>query len=127
MRVFKISGESVPVEHWALHKEEKKLIIGHVAVALESYVRDSQTVINITRNGKGECVMGLDGKAGYVADIEIPQREYEYINIEEEAPENEDDGGISEKKILTARVPVPLDISAVVLKLWPLPEKKQGA
>jgi hypothetical protein len=96
-----------------------------LVIDLESLVGDSQTVINITRNGKGECIIGLGGKAGYVADIEIPQREYEYTTVEEELSPESSDGEEAEKKLETKRAPLPLDLSAVVLKLWPLPETEK--
>jgi hypothetical protein len=113
MQIFKVS-EGSKFATYTLNEKKKKLTVEGVIIDLESEVQDCQTLINITRTLDGQCVRGLDGKAGYVADIEIPPREY----VIEEAPvehggEGNTMGGASTK------TPLPLDLKKVVLRLWP--------
>jgi hypothetical protein len=107
MQVFKVSEGSKFTEY-SLDNSTKKLTIEGIIIDLEASSLDScQNILNITRNSDGTCVLGLEGKAGYVADIEIPPRQYRYETTGE---------GDDEK---TDRIPVPLDLNTVVLKLWP--------
>jgi len=108
MQVFKVSeGDKYP--EFSLDKKKKILKVENVKIDLEGAVKDGcQNVLYITRNCcDGTCVPGLDGKAGYVADIEIPQRQYR----------QETTGEGDQEKIID--IPVPLDLDTVVLKLWP--------
>jgi hypothetical protein len=107
MQVFKVS-EGSKFAKYALNEKNKKLTIEGIVIELEKVtLEDCKNVLNITRNQDGSCVLGLDGKAGYVADIEIPPRQYRY----ETTGEGED--AKTEKKA------IPLDLNTVVLKLWP--------
>lgn len=106
MQVFKVS-EGERFASYNLSLEEKILTVEGVSIDLEAEVRDCQTLIAITRATEGGFVRGLDGKAGYVADIEIPPREYWF----EETGEGE--------AMTTERRAIPLDLNAVVLRLWP--------
>jgi hypothetical protein len=106
VQVFKVSdGENFA--SYDLNLEEKVLTVGGISIDLESEVQDCQTLITITRTKDGDFVRGLDGKAGYVADIEIPPREYRF----EETGEGAD--------IATERTALPLDLNVVILRLWP--------
>jgi hypothetical protein len=107
MQVFKVSEGSKFAEY-ALNEKKKKLTIEGIVIELEKVTLDDcKNILNITRNTDGLCVLGLEGKAGYVADIEIPPRQYRYETTGE---------GEEEK---TEKIPVPLDLNTVVLKLWP--------
>jgi hypothetical protein len=115
MQVFTVSqGPVYPV--YELVESTKKLTVEGVVVDLEgSTLDDCQNILNITRNGDGSCVLGLEGKAGYVADIEIPPRQYRY----ETRGEGEEER--------TEKIHLPLDLNTVVLKLWPYgTEEKQS-
>jgi hypothetical protein len=106
MQVFHVAdGSAYPV--YSLNESKKELVIENVVIDLEKETGDDQNIINITRKSNGECVIGLEGKNGYVADIEIPPRQYRF----EETGEGED------KK--TEKISLPLDLNTVVLKLWP--------
>ena len=107
MQVFKVS-EGAKYPEFSLNQKKKILTVEGVTIDLREQVMDGcQNVLYVTRNSDGTCVLGLEGKAGYVADIEIPQRQYGY----ETTGENED--------ATTEQIPLPLDLDAVVLKLWP--------
>jgi hypothetical protein len=106
MQVFRVS-EGSNFASYNLNLQEKILTVEGVSIDLEAEVQDCQTVINITRTPGGDFVRGLDGKAEYVADIEIPPRDYRF----EEIGEGEN--------IATERIALPLDLNVVVLRLWP--------
>jgi hypothetical protein len=107
MQVFKVS-EGTKFAEYTLNEKERKLTIEGIVIELEKVTLDDcKNILNITRSPDGSCVLGLDGKAGYVADIEIPPRQYRY----ETAGEGEEEK--------TEKIPVPLDLNTVVLKLWP--------
>lgn len=74
---------------------------------LEKYERDDPMHIDVCRDEFGCLCMGLATR--YVAQIDIPAREYNYIETEAE-DENEN------KK--TEKVAVPFDIDNVTLTLW---------
>jgi hypothetical protein len=102
-----VAGSNLPT--WSLNEKKKKLTVEGVVVDLEESVRDCQTIINIT-NDNGKAVLGLGGKNGYIADIEIPPREYEFTET-----------GTGTAKVST-KTPLPLDVATVTLKLWPFGE-----
>lgn len=112
MQVFKVSEGSKFAEY-NLDEKSKKLTIENITIDLEDAVKDDcLNVLTITRSCCGPCVLGLDGKAGYVADIEIPPRQFRHETTGE---------GDEEK---TQRIPLPLDLNTVVLKLWPYGTEK---
>jgi hypothetical protein len=106
MQVFHVSeGPAYPA--YSLNEKKKKLTVEGLIIDLEKETKDDQNIINITKGDNGEFILGLGGKKGYVADIEIPPRQYRF----EETGEGED--------AVTNKIPVPLDLNTVVLKLWP--------
>jgi hypothetical protein len=110
MQVFKVSEGSTAAAY-TLNEKEKKLVIGDIVIDIESEVQDCQSLITITRGADGRFIRGLEGKAGYVADIEIPPREY---TVEEsDAGDGGDTAGSP-----SVRTPLPLDLKKVVLRLW---------
>lgn len=107
MQVYYVSeGQQFPV--WSL--EGKRLTVEGITIDLEAEMQDCQNVITITKNSDGSCGIGLAGKSGYVADIEIPPVEYQ-----------EEVTGEGDEKEVRIRA-LPLDIDTVVLKLWPVNE-----
>lgn len=108
MQIFYVA-EGSSYANFSLNEKKKKLTVENIVIDLEaSVLDDSKNVINITRNCcDGSCMLGLDGKAGYVADIEIPPRQYEYKTT-----------GKGEDAV-TEKIPLPLDLNTVVLNLWP--------
>jgi len=101
--------EGTAVAPYSLDEETKVLKVAGVEIDLAAAEADSQTILNIT-NDDGTPILGLEGKNGYIADVEIPPRRYETV-------EEEGDNGEPQTK----SVPLSLDTKAVVLKLWPYP------
>jgi hypothetical protein len=123
MQVFKVSDGSGFADY-SVDETKKELSIGGVVINLEDEVQDCQTLITITRAADGRFIRGLEGKAGYVVDIEIPPREYviEESEVPEETGESnsgESGGGNTMGNTVTTRRALPLDIKKVVLRLWP--------
>jgi hypothetical protein len=114
MQVFHVvEGQAYPDFTLDTKRGKKKLTIAGVEIDLETVVLDDcQNVLNITMEKDGSCVLGLEGKAGYVADIIIPPREFKYKTT------GEGDEAATEK------IPQGLDTNTVVLKLWPITNER---
>lgn len=83
------------------------LSIGDIPIDLEAAQEDQEVILTYSRCG------------GYIAEVLIPPRRYETVEI---ADEVQDEG---EQKTHTESVPVPLDVQCVVLKLWPMGERAE--
>lgn len=82
---------------------------------LEKYERDDDQFIDICENENFALAMGLGRK--YVAQIEIPARQYKEV-VKKEDVENEE--GVVESKETTTKEPVGFNINNVTLNLWGL-------
>ncbi|MDR1903757.1 MAG: hypothetical protein LBQ88_15930 [Treponema sp.] len=97
------------------------LTIGGITVDLEAEQEDQEVIITFSDHN-GMIHRGMMPCCRYVAEVIIPPRRYELIEVENTSI-NEDDG--EEKEMdeepgrHTENVPVSLDIDSVVLKLWP--------
>lgn len=91
-----------------------KLTLGddELTLNLARYERDDASHIDVCRDRYGDLIMGvIPGVAdNYVAQVDIPPREYDYI------ADGVDDNG-NPKEIPT---PLPFDISKCTLTLWAL-------
>lgn len=92
-----------PHVDWSL--EGNTLTIGdEIVLDLEEERRDTQRILDICRAGDGLTVGMAEG---YVASILIPPIQYEEVVIENGTEEGE-----------SGKIPLPLEIAAVELKLW---------
>ncbi len=112
MRIVRMV-EGAAVAEYSLDEASKVLTIEGVSIDLAGAEADCQTILNVT-NDEGTAILGLGGKKGYIADVEIPPRRYE--NVEEEV-----DG-----KTVVKSAALPLDLNAVLLKLWPFPVESEN-
>jgi hypothetical protein len=93
------------------------LTVGGIPVDLETEQGDQEVIITFS-NHEGMIHRGMMPCCEYVADLIIPPRKYETVEVENERGEDEDaDEG---PKTHMESVPVPLDLDSVVLKLWPV-------
>jgi hypothetical protein len=83
------------------------LTIGGVTIDLAAEQGEQETIINLGRCN-GEVHRGLMPCCVYVAEVVIPPRRYEGVDVEGEGGETQ-----------TVAAPVPLDTGSVVLRLWP--------
>ena len=82
-----------------------------LTINLAKREKDSKEHIDICSDKEGDLVIGAAAGRMYVAEIDIPERRYESVIIEEEGEEPREE--------LT---PVPLDMNTVTLTLWSIEE-----
>ena len=87
--------------------------------------RDDPVHIDICMDIYDELVIGAAAGRRYVAEIDIPARQYEYpetVTVGEELNEPSGEGGEFPDEG-EAPVPIPLDMDTVTLSLWALEEE----
>jgi hypothetical protein len=99
-------------------QEGVNLTIGGISVDLEAEQGDQEVIITFS-NHEGMIHRGMMLCCEYVADVIIPPRKYETVEVENE--HGEDEGEADEKPgTHTESVPVALDLDSVMLRLWPV-------
>ena len=92
-----------------------------LTINLAKREQDWPVHIDICSDADGELVIGAAAGRRYVAEIDIPARQYEIIPAEVEsdpeptAPGDEDE---SPEEPSEQRVPIPLNMANVTLSLW---------
>ncbi|GHV79182.1 hypothetical protein AGMMS49944_09730 [Spirochaetia bacterium] len=105
--------------------EEKILTIGGVAIDLEAEEGDQEKIITLG-SCNGMVHRGLMPCCIYVADVIIPPRKYEPVEVEGPASSNAGGGNSDEEQETHIEmVPVPLNTDIVTLRLWPLEDVPQ--
>ncbi|MDR1902874.1 MAG: hypothetical protein LBQ88_11405 [Treponema sp.] len=107
------------------------LTIGDIELDLAEEQQDQEIVIPFG-TCEGVIHRGLMPCCSYVAEVVIPPRRYEIVEVPDEPGIGTVSSGGTKKKdeepgTHTENVPLPLDIDSVVLKLWPIvdmPEEK---
>jgi hypothetical protein len=112
------------------------LIIGGengVIVDLEAEESDNEVVISFCQcNGTVHRGLMPQTNCAYIAEIIIPPRRYEDMEVENEnaAPQDEDEFPLEEngeeQLTHTERIPVPLDIESVKIKVWPVEAQEEN-
>ena len=102
--VNKNEGEKIPYEQ----NGNKVCFDDDLTINLAKREEDEAVHIDICYDGDGALVVGAAAGRRYVAEIDIPAREY--TETEEETEEGE--------QTQTRRDPVPLDMDKVTLTLW---------
>jgi hypothetical protein len=102
--------------------EEAILTIGGIAVDLEAEQEDQEVIIAFSDHN-GMIHRGMMPCCNYAAEVIIPSRRYETVEVDG-PPANAFSGGKKgDKEEVPAThmetVPVPLDLDSVILKLWP--------
>ncbi len=109
--VNKNEGEKIPYEQ----NGNKLCFDDDLSINLAKREEDDAVHIDICFDGDGALVVGAAAGRRYVAEIDIPAREY--IETEDEAEEEE------QRK--TRREPVPLDMDKVTLTLWAIGKENE--
>jgi hypothetical protein len=102
--------------------EEAILTIGDIPVNLEAEQGEQEVIITFS-NHEGMIHRGMMPCCEYVADVIIPPRKYETVEVEDERGKDDED---EKPKTHTESVPVPLDMNSVTLKLWPLAAQSEN-
>lgn len=102
--------EKTPGTHIEYETTSKSIVFGDddLSINLKNREKDEKVVIDICTDTNGELTMGTAAGLKYVAQVEIPARQYT-----EEAGEPDEDGNPT-----TAQVAVPFDIDNCTLYLW---------
>jgi hypothetical protein len=104
------------------------LVIAGIPVNLEEEQGDQEVIITFAAcNGKVH--RGMMPCCEYVADVIIPPRKYEMVEVEGPgsgtAGSGNDNDQDEEAATHTETVPVPLDLDSVTLRLWPVVEQSE--
>lgn len=110
-----------PGNHISYEMTSKSIIFGDedLSINLKNRERDEKVLIDICSDINGELTMGTAAGLNYVAQVEIPARQY----IEEEKenpaydPETEQGTEAAREKIIE-RTPVAFDIENCTVYLW---------
>jgi hypothetical protein len=111
--------------------EENLLLIGDVIVDLAEEEQDQEVIISFG-SSNGAVHRGLKPGCAYVAEVIIPPRKYETVEVEGSGSgtagsgESGADGEDEEPAMYTETMPVPLDTDSVTLKLWPAAERSEA-
>jgi hypothetical protein len=109
------------------------LTIGGVALDLAAEEEDQEVIITFS-NHNGSIRRGMMPRCEYVADVVIPPRKYETVEVDGSGTDtagSDGNGANGEKsETHTESVPVPLNLDSVTLRLWPVTaqgeNKEQG-
>lgn len=115
-----------PGTHIAYETTSKSIIFGEdedLSINLKNREQDEKTLIDICSDSDGFLVVGTAAGLRYVAQVEIPARQYteeeqENPNYDPEAEE----GAEARNKTIVVREPVPFDIDNCTIYLWGMEE-----
>ena len=114
-----------PGRHVEYETTSKSIIFGDddLSVNLKNRERDEKVLIDVCTDSEGNLTMGTAAGLKYVAQVEIPARQYDEEEQENPAydPEAEDTGegmgmGATQRTIIV-RTPVPFDIDNCTIYL----------
>lgn len=115
-----------PGKHIVYDTTSKSIIFGEdedLSINLKNREQDETTLIDICSDSDGFLVVGTAAGLRYVAQVEIPARQYteeeqENPNYDPEAEE----GAEARNKTIVVREPVPFDIDNCTIYLWGMEE-----
>lgn len=115
-----------PGKHITYETTSKSIIFGEdedLSINLKNREQDEKTLIDICSDSDGFLVVGTAAGLRYVAQVEIPARQYTETeetnsNYDPEAEE----GSEAANQTITVREPVPFDIDNCTIYLWGMEE-----
>ena len=110
-----------PSTHIEYETTSKSVIFGDddLSINLKNREKDERVIIDVCTDGEGELTMGTAAGNKYVAQVEIPARQY--TEEEQENPDYDpeaEEGTEAARKTTTVRTPVPFDIDNCTIYLW---------
>lgn len=117
--------EKTPGTYVEYETTSKSIIFGDddLSINLKNRERDEKVLIDICADANGELTMGTAAGLKYVAQVEIPARQY--TEEEKENPYYDpeaEEGTEAARKTIVTRTPVPFDIDNCTLYLWGMEE-----
>lgn len=118
--VIKTPGKHVEYETTA-----KSITFGDddLSVNLKNRERDEKVLIDVCADRESNLTMGTAAGLKYVAQVEIPARQYNEEEQENPAYDPEaEEGTEAARQTITVRTPVPFDIDNCTIYLWGMEE-----
>ena len=115
-----------PGKHIVYDTTSKSIIFGEdedLSINLKNREQDEKTLIDICSDSDGFLVVGTAAGLRYVAQVEIPARQY--TGEEQENPNYDPEaeaGTEGASQTITVREPVPFDIDNCTIYLWGMEE-----
>ena len=115
-----------PGKHIVYDTTSKSIIFGEdedLSINLKNREQDEKTLIDICSDSDGFLVVGTAAGLRYVAQVEIPARQY--TEEEQENPNYDPEaeaGTEAASQTITTREPVPFDIDNCTIYLWGMEE-----
>ena len=115
-----------PGKHIVYDTTSKSIIFGEdedLSINLKNREQDEKTLIDICSDSDGFLVVGTAAGLRYVAQVEIPARQY--TEEEQENPNDDpeaEEGAEARNKTIVVREPVPFDIDNCTIYLWGMEE-----
>lgn len=113
--------EMTPGTHIEYETTSKSIIFGDddLSINLKNREKDEKVTLDICADNNGELTMGTAAGLKYVAQVEIPARQYTEGTVVNPAydPEAEEGAEAASPTIIT-RTPVPFDINNCTLYVW---------
>ena len=115
-----------PGKHIVYDTTSKSIIFGEdedLSINLKNRAQDEKTLIDICSDSDGFLVVGTAAGLRYVAQVEIPARQY--TEEEQENPNYDPEaeaGTEAASQTITVREPVPFDIDNCTIYLWGMEE-----
>lgn len=115
-----------PGKHITYETTSKSIIFGEdedLSINLKNREQDEKTLIDICSDSDGFLVVGTAAGLRYVAQIEIPARQY--TETEETNPNYDpeaEEGSEAANQTIAVREPVPFDIDNCTIYLWGMEE-----
>lgn len=115
-----------PGTHITYATTSKSIIFGEdedLSINLKNREQDESTLIDICSDSDGFLVVGAAAGLRYVAQVEIPARQYTEEQEENPSYDPEAESGTEmASKTITVREPVPFDIDNCTIYLWGMEE-----
>ena len=115
-----------PGKHIVYDTTSKSIIFGEdedLSINLKNREQDEKTLIDICSDSDGFLVVGTAAGLRYVAQVEVPARQY--TEEEQENPNYDPEaeaGTEAASQTITVREPVPFDIDNCTIYLWGMEE-----
>ena len=110
-----------PGTHISYTTTKKNILLGtdeDLSINLQNREKDEIVTIDICTDQNGELTMGAAAGLRYVAEIEIPARQY----VETQEKNKSYQEGADQSEYITKREPVPFNIDLCTIRLWGLEE-----
>lgn len=111
----------MPGKHIVHETTAKSIVFGDddLSINLKNRERDDKVLIDVCADNNGELTMGTAAGLKYIAQVEIPARQY--TEEEQENPNyspDAEEGMGNSSKTMIVRTPVPFDIDNCTIYLW---------